>query len=168
MVEEKKKQMTADKRYKYFHPLTYLFPVGLCMLLFCHHSFGQQHIGQVERTYEMSPAIEEIVGIDFQDNEGGRFLHVFEGKSGKLHKYGIDEVSLDFIYLDYITIGGVELSNPRGLAYAKEASGDVVYFMDYVSFQQYGTTIKKGLLYRYDISSQDLTHVDLNDAIYEI
>lgn len=160
--------METKNRLKFSCSLTILFLTGACTLFVCSPIFGQKHIGQVVGTCEMSPAIEDIVGMDFQDNDGGRFLYVFEGKSGKLHKCVIDEETGNFACQDYIMIEGVELSNPRGLAYARENSGDVVYFMDYVSFQQNGTTTKKGLLYRYDISAHDLTHVDLNATAYEI
>ena len=88
--------METKNRLKFSCSLTILFLTGACTLFVCSPIFGQKHIGQVVGTCEMSPAIEDIVGMDFQDNDGGRFLYVFEGKSGKLHKCTIDEESGNF------------------------------------------------------------------------
>jgi len=126
------------------------------------------HIGQIKDLHELHPAIDNIVGIAFQDDKKGQFMYIFEGISGKLHRLKVDKKTGNPVYMDHILIEGMELENPRGLAYAREVSGDVFYFLDYVMFQDNQRFGQKGILYRFDVDNDDITHVDLNTDDYEI
>jgi hypothetical protein len=143
--------------------------LALVLVLFSGLLNGQQTlIGQTERVCQLSPEIKNIMGMTFCGDERGEYLFVFEGTSRKIHRIKIDETTRDLIYQGSIMVEGTELINPRGLAYAKEVSGDVLYFLDYVLFMQGSTYKKKGLLFRYDIDNNDLTFIDLNTEGYEI
>ncbi len=146
---------------------------GLCLeitlIIFSGIINGQQYLtGQTERVYELPPEIKNIIGVTFRDDDRGERLFIFEGLSRKIHEIRIDETTRDLVYQGNLLVEGSELINPRGLAYAKEASCDVFYFLDYVLFMQGGTYKKKGLLYRYDIDNRDLTYIDLNTEGYGI
>jgi hypothetical protein len=132
-------------------------------------AYSQNHIiGEVERVYELSPEIGNIVGMAFQDDERGEYLHIFEGTSRKIHTLKVDGSNRDLVYQNSTTLEGTEITNPRGLAYAKEVSGDVFYFLDYVVYLQNGVYKKKGLLYRYDLTGKDLTFVDLSNTAFNL
>jgi len=125
-------------------------------------------IGQVESMQALQPSVDNIVGISFQDDNRGRYLYVFEGISGKIYKYAVGKKSGNLAYLSSISVEGATLENPRGLEYAREAPGDVFYFMDYVMFQDNQSFSQRGILYRYDVKNKDLTCVDLSSDDYEI
>lgn len=140
----------------------------LFILLTVRSNSQENLIGDVERVYDLSSKIASIVGIAFQEDERGEYLYVFEGTSRKIHILKVDKDNRDLEYQSSFLVEGAEIANPRGLAYAREVSGDVVYFLDYVVFLQNGTYKKKGILFRYDLTSKDLTSLDLSIPDLEI
>jgi hypothetical protein len=129
---------------------------------------GNYTIGQVEGVVAIDPAVKEVSGIAFQDNSRGRFLYLLEGTDGKIHRYRIADSNRKLKDAGCIVIDGVKLENPRGLEYASESSGDVFYFMDYVTGSEGQPGSRKGILYRYDAGNNDLSSADLSKDIFDI
>jgi len=141
----------------------------ILFILFTLRASSQENIiGDVERVYDLSSEIASIAGMAFQEDERGEYLYVFEGTSRKIHLLKVDKDSRNIEYQNNFLVEGAEIANPRGLAYAREVSGDVVYFLDYVIFLQNGAYKKKGILFRYDLASKDLTSLDLSNPVLGI
>jgi hypothetical protein len=125
-------------------------------------------IGQSEKIYKLSPVVQDIEGLAFQNNSQKMFLYILEGKSGMIIKFEVDTIADTLNFIKKIKIKGASLMNPRGLTYSREPSGDVFYFVDFYYKNKELSTVPVSRLYRYSISNKDLSFIDLTSEIFGI